>query len=162
MPDGLSISLFVFITLCFAAAMTGAAFRPGEWYEALDKPSWRPPNWVFPVVWTVLYGMIAVSGWLVWTTAEGSDATIPMIAWVVQIVFNALWSPVFFGLRRPDLGMIVLVALWISVAVTIVVFWPISSLAAGLLLPYIVWVSIAGALNWSVMKRNPRAHEMVV
>ncbi|MEM1344718.1 MAG: TspO/MBR family protein [Pseudomonadota bacterium] len=162
MLDIFSWSLFVFIIACFGAAMTGAFFGPGKWYEALDKPDWRPPNWAFPVVWMILYGMIAAAGYIVWTSAAPGEATIPMIAWGVQIVLNAAWSPVFFGLRRPDLGMIAVGALWLSIALCIVAFVPVSTLAAGLMVPYLVWVSIAAALNYSVMKRNPNAHELVV
>jgi len=160
--DGFSWSLFVFITVCFGAAMTGAFFSPGKWYEALDKPDWRPPNWAFPIVWTILYGMIAVSGWIVWTTAPAEALWGAMAAWGAQILLNACWSPVFFGLRRPDLGMIAVVALWISIAVNIAVFLPLSPLAAGLLAPYLLWVTIAAALNYSVWRRNPNAHELTV
>jgi len=162
MADAVPWSLFLFIAACFGAAFTGAYFRPGKWYEALDKPPWNPPNWAFPVVWTILYGMIAAAGWFALNAAPKGGALVPMLAWGAQIVLNATWSPVFFGLRRPDLGMIAVLALWLSIAVCIAVFWPISTLAAGLMVPYLVWVTIASALNWSVWRRNPRAHEIAV
>ena len=157
---GFSLSLFVFIAACFAAAMTGAFFGPGKWYDALQKPSWTPPNWLFPVVWTVLYGMIAAAGWIVWTTAAPGSAALPIALWVAQLVFNAGWSPAFFGLKRPGAGMVVVSLLWLSVAGCIVTFWPISWVAGALMVPYLVWVSIAAALNWSVWKLNPDAHKI--
>ncbi len=157
-----SLSLFVFIAICFAAAMTGAFFQPGKWYEALEKPPWTPPNWVFPLVWTVLYGMIAAAGWIIWRTAPGDAVTLPIAVWGVQILFNAAWSPVFFGLRRMDLGMVVVTGMWLSILGCIVVFWPISATAALLMVPYLVWVTIASALNWSVWRRNPDARNIAV
>jgi tryptophan-rich sensory protein len=159
MPE-FSLSLFVFIAICFAAAMTGAYFKPGKWYAALDKPSWVPPNWAFPVVWTLLYGMIAAAGWIVWTQPGTGIASLPILLWGVQIVLNAAWSPVFFGLKRMDLGMVVVSGMWISIAACIAAFWPLSPVAAALMAPYLVWVTIAAALNWSVWKRNPNAREL--
>ncbi|MEM9145158.1 MAG: TspO/MBR family protein [Pseudomonadota bacterium] len=159
MPD-FSLSLFVFIAACFAAAMTGAFFGPGKWYEALEKPGWVPPNWAFPLVWTVLYGMIAAAGWIIWSVAEPGQATVPLAFWALQLAFNALWSPVFFGLKRMDLAMIVVSAMWLAIAATILVFWPISTVAAALMVPYLVWVSIAAALNRAVWRLNPDAHKL--
>ena len=147
--------LFLFVAACFGAAFTGAYFRPGTWYAALDKPPWNPPDWAFPVVWTILYGMIAAAGWFVYAAAPPGEALVPVGAWALQIVLNAAWSPAFFGLRRPELGMIVVVALWLSVLACILIFWPISKLASGLMV-YLAWVS----LNWSVWRRNPNAHEI--
>ncbi len=159
MPD-FPLSLFVFIAACFAAAMTGAFFGPGKWYEALEKPSWTPPNWAFPVVWTLLYGMIAAAGWMVWTAAAPEAATLAIGLWVAQIVLNALWSPVFFGLRRMDLGMVVVSGMWLAIVGCILVFWPIDITAALLMVPYLAWVSVAAALNLAVWRRNPHAADL--
>lgn len=161
MPE-FSLSLFVFIAICFGAAMTGAYFRPGKWYAALEKPSWVPPDWAFPVVWTILYGMIAAAGWIVWSAPGIGLASLPILLWGLQIALNALWSPVFFGLRRMDLGMVVVTGMWITIAGTIAAFWPVSPLAAGLMAPYLVWTTIAAALNLSVWRRNPDAHKLAV
>lgn len=161
MPE-FSLSLFVFIAIVFAAAMTGAYFRPGKWYAALEKPPWTPPDWAFPVVWTVLYGMIAAAGWIVWSAPGMSVASLPVLLWGLQIVFNALWSPVFFGLKRMDLGMVVVSGMWLSIAACIVVFARIDLVAAGLMVPYLVWVSVAAALNLSVWRRNPGADKLAV
>lgn len=146
-------ALAAFVGLCVVVALSGIVFKPGAWYRALDKPSWTPPNWVFPAVWTVLYLMIAVSGWLVWSAV--GLAAVPFAVYGLQLVLNGAWSALFFGLRRPDLAFLNIVALWLGVALNIAVFAPISAAAAWLLVPYLVWVTVAAALNRSVWRRNP-------
>ena len=143
-----------FVGACSLAARMGAAFRPGDWYERLAKPSWRPPNWLFAPAWTVLYLTIAVSGWLVWRKSGLVGAALPLAIYLVQLVLNAAWSPIFFGLRRPDLAFIEITMLWLSIAVTIAVFRPISAAAAWLLLPYLAWVTFAAALNFTIWRLN--------
>jgi benzodiazapine receptor len=86
-----------FVGACSLAARMGAAFRPGDWYERLAKPSWRPPNWLFPPAWAVLYLTIAVSGWLVWRKVGFAGAVLPLAIYLVQLVLNAAWSPIFFA-----------------------------------------------------------------
>ena len=147
------LSLLPFLAACFVAALSGALFRPGDWYEHLAKPRWRPPNWLFPPAWSVLYVCIAVAGWLVWR--QGGDAASPALAvYGVQLLFNAGWSAVFFGLRRVDWAFGELLLLWLSIAATIAVFAPISTAAALLLAPYLAWVTFAGALNLSIWQLN--------
>jgi translocator protein len=146
--------LFVFGSASFAAASAGAIFRPGEWYSRLAKPRWRPPDWLFAPVWTLLYVMIALSGWLVWREKGLADAAVPLTVYAVQLVLNAAWSPIFFGLRRPGLAAIEIALLWASIVATILFFHPVSPAAAGLLGPYLVWVSFAAALNLSIWRRN--------
>ena len=148
------IALGVFITLNFLAASSGAFFRPGDWYEQLAKPGWTPPNWAFPVVWTVLFLMNAVSGWLVWQAA-GTGAGLALGVYAVSLVVNASWSAVFFGLRRMDLGLGVVVLLWVSILAIAFLFWSYSPVAAALQLPYLLWVTIATALNFTVLRMNP-------
>jgi tryptophan-rich sensory protein len=149
--------LLGFIAACFLAALTGAAYRPGDWYERLAKPSWRPPNRLFAPVWTVLYFLIAVSGWLVWREAGFAGAALPLAIYALQLVLNAAWTPLFFGLHRPDLGFLDIVLVWLSVAATIALFYPIHASAALLLLPYFAWVTFAAALNFAVWRLNPSA-----
>src|SRR5690606_1778716 len=151
------LMLLGFVAACFVAAMTGAFFRPGEWYERLKKPSWRPPNRLFAPVWTVLYVMIAVSGWLVWREAGFVGAALPLAVYAVQLVLTAAWTPLFFGLHRPDLGCIDIVLVWQSIVATIVLFMPIHVGAALLLAPYLAWVTFATALNHAVWRLNPSA-----
>lgn len=149
------IALPCFIAACFLAALTGAWFRPGEWYERLKKPSWRPPNWLFAPVWTVLYLMIAVAGWLVWREAGFAGARWPLAVYALQLILNAAWTPLFFGLHRPDLGLVDIVLVWGSIIATIVLVYPIHAGAALLLVPYLAWVTFASALNFAVWRLNP-------
>ncbi len=144
-----------FIAACFLVAMTGALFRPGEWYERLEKPSWRPPNRLFAPVWSVLYVMIAVSGWLVWREGGFAGAALPLAVYALQLVLNAAWTPLFFGLHRPDLGFLDIVLVWLSIVATILLFFPIHVGAALLLMPYLAWVTFATALNFAVWRLNP-------
>ncbi len=143
-----------FLLACFVVATTAAVFRPDAWYEALRKPSWNPPNWLFPPAWTVLYIMIAVSGWLVWRELGCAGAALPLAVFVVQLVLNGLWSPIFFGMKRLDLAFYELTILWVSIVACILLFAPISATAAWLLVPYLAWVSFAGLLNYTVWKLN--------
>lgn len=150
--------LIAFLGASFGAAATGVVFRPGEWYKQLDKPRWRPPDWLFAPVWTALYAMIALSGWFVWREAGFAGAVLPLSVYAAQLVLNAAWTPIFFGLHRPDLAMVEIAMLWASILAVIVVFHPITPVAAWLLVPYLAWVSFASALNLSIWRRNPAPH----
>lgn len=145
------IIFLVFLGGCFAAAATGALFPPGPWYDALKKPSWTPPNWLFPVAWTVLYIGMAVAAARVATTP---DPGLPLAFWGQQIALNALWSPVFFGLRRIGGALVVLALLWASVVATTILFFERDAVAGGLFALYALWVTIAGALNFAVWRLN--------
>ena len=147
-------SLAVFVALAVVAASSGVFFRPGEWYSALRKPVWTPPNWLFGPVWSVLYIMIAFAGWLVWSEAPSSLA---MWFWGAQLLINATWSGIFFGMRRMDLAFFDIGLLWLLVAGFIVTAATVSATAAWLFAPYLLWVTIAGALNWTVWRMNPNA-----
>jgi tryptophan-rich sensory protein len=142
----------IFLASCFAAGSTGALFEPGEWYKRLSKPSWTPPNWVFPVAWSTLYLCIAAAAARV-APLDGSQYAMAFFA--LQIALNTLWTPVFFGLKRMGAGLVVLVGLWIAVAATMGTFWSLDWIAGLLFLPYLAWVTIAGALNYSVWRLNP-------
>lgn len=148
------LMLIPFALACFVAAAMGAIFRPGEWYRGLDKPGWRPPDWLFAPVWTMLYLAIAVSGWLVWREAGFAGAAFPLAVYALQLLLNAAWTPIFFGLRRPDLALVEIAMLWAAIVATIVLFHPVSPTAAWLLVPYLAWVSFASVLNFSVWRRN--------
>lgn len=145
---------FIFLIACGAPAATGAMFEPGEWYEELDKPTWTPPKWAFPVAWTTLYLLMSIAAARVAPLDESGHA---MAFYAAQLAFNTLWTPVFFGKRNMRAGMIVLSILWAFVALTMFAFFARDTLAGWLLVPYLAWVTVAGALNWSVWKRNPGA-----
>ncbi len=148
---GTWVALIVFMALCAGVAYLGALFAPGAWHAGLSKPPWNRPNWVFGPVWTLLYIMIAVAGWLIWRNAPTSPA---MWFWVAQLVFNAAWSWLFFGLHRMDIAFADIVLLWLAILGFIVAAWPISMAAALLLVPYLIWVSFASALNYSIWSLN--------
>ncbi|MEO1686522.1 MAG: TspO/MBR family protein [Pseudomonadota bacterium] len=141
-----------------AAASTGAVFGPGEWYRDLAKPSWTPPDWLFPVAWMALYIMMTIAAWRVGSGLAGGEggavAAAGMAFWAAQITLNAIWSPLFFGIRRPDAAMIAVVGLWTAVVLTTILFALVDAIAGWLLAPYIVWVSYAAALNWRIVKIN--------
>lgn len=142
----------IFLLACAGAGATGGLFPPGPWYRALKKPSWTPPDWVFPVTWSVLYLCMAGAGA---RAAVQPDAALAMALWSLQIALNGLWTPVFFGLQKIRAGMVVLVALWVSVALTMIALWHVDWIAGALFIPYLVWVTIAGALNAAVWRLNP-------
>jgi benzodiazapine receptor len=144
-------SAAVITVLVAAAATTGSQYMPGPWYETLNKPSFTPPNWLFPVAWTVLYIMIAAAGWLVWRRSGLSAA---MAVWGLGLVLNALWSYLMFG--RHDIGgaLVNVAALWLSIAAFIVAAWAIDHRAALLFAPYLVWVSFATVLNFAIWRLN--------
>lgn len=144
----------IFIGLVVLAAASGAIFKPGPWYQELRKPSWTPPNWAFPTVWTILYMFIAYAGWSVW---EAAGWSLPLMFWGVQLVLNAMWSWLFFGMKRMDLALGDIGLLWLAIAGFIVTAWPVSQIAAVLFLPYLAWVTAAGLLNFSVRRLNTAA-----
>ena len=147
-----------FLAACGAAGATGSMFDPGSWYRDLDKPVWTPPGIVFPLVWVTLYVAMAYAAMrIAMIDAPASQGVGQALAfWAAQIAFNTLWSPVFFGLKRMRAAMVILCFLWLFVAATMVSFWMLDALAGALFVPYLVWVTIAGALNFSVMQRNPQ------
>ncbi|GIF73351.1 putative TspO/MBR-related protein precursor [Asanoa siamensis] len=122
-----------------------------EEYGALRQPAWAPPSWLFGPVWTVLYATIAVAGWLVWRRV---GFTLPLWAWTVQLVLNAIWTPLFFGAGRYGLAFADIVLLWAAIVATVVLFRRVHRPAAALLLPYLAWVTFAGALNLAVWQLN--------
>jgi translocator protein len=148
---GAILSLIVFLALVAAAAVTGMQFRPGEWYEALAKPEWTPPNWLFPPVWTALYIMIAVAGWRVWLAQGFGRAT---VIWAIALVLNAAWSYVMFGQHQIALAAVDITALWLAILAFILVARHVDALAAGLFVPYLAWVSYAAALNFAIWRMN--------
>jgi len=143
---------FTFLAACGAAAATGAMFQPGDWYEGLNKPRWTPPGFVFPLVWTTLYIAMSYAAMLVAQSGQGGQA---LGFWAAQIAFNTLWSPIFFGLHRMRAALVAMAGLWLFVLACVISFGQISLLAGALMMPYLLWVSIAGALNLSVLRRNP-------
>jgi len=126
-----------------------------EWYPALQKPGFTPPSWVFAPVWTVLYLMMGVALYLVWR--QGTDRPeirIALAAFAVQLILNGLWSLIFFGARAPGPAFVEIVALWLAIGVTVVLFYGVSRPAAALMVPYWAWVGFAAALNLGIWRLN--------
>ena len=127
----------------------------GDWYRDLHKPSWNPPNWLFAPAWTLILGCAGWSGYLAWTGthSDGEHGRLAVLFCALGF-FHLLWSPLFFKLKRPDFSLIEIPFLWLSILATIVVEAPISTSAAWLLAPYLVWVSFATVLNLAIVRLN--------
>ncbi len=149
-----ALALVGFLAVSFLPSVAGAFATPGAWYAQLDKPAWNPPAWLFGPVWTALYATIGVAGWLVWRRVGFAGASAAWVAFAAQLVLNALWSPLFFGLQRPGLALGGIVALWVAIVATVATFWRHDRVAGGLLLPYLGWVSFATALNFALWRMN--------
>lgn len=145
--------------MCEGAGLAGGIFTAGAistWYATLQKPSFTPPNWLFAPAWTTLYLLMAIAAFAVWRKGAGNQRVATALSYfLAQLVLNMMWSFVFFGLKSPLAGVAVIAGLWVAILVTIVKFFPVSKVAAILLLPYILWVSFAAALNISVWILNP-------
>lgn len=149
------LALAGWLLLCFAAAAMGGLFPPGDWYASLKKPDWNPPGWVFGPVWTALYVMMAVAAWLVWRRGGWTRQGRPLALFLVQLVLNAAWTPLFFGLHRAGLAFTGILLLWLAIAATLLAFRPVSRTAMLLLVPYLAWVSFAAVLNFTLWRLNP-------
>lgn len=159
------LALIAFLAISFAVAALGSLAtiqNVGGWYADAGKASWNPPNEVFGPVWTVLYTLMSVAAWLVWRERGRAAGTRRALsAYVVQLVLNAIWTPVFFGLY-PVIGvtalwiaLVIILALDVMVLVTMLRFWPVRRLAAVLLIPYWAWVLYATTLNAALAVMNP-------
>lgn len=149
------LALVGFVGLCLlvgaaAGAVTGTSVD--TWYPSLKRPPLTPPNSIFAPVWITLYVMVGVAGWLVWRRV---GATRPVRLWGWQLLANALWSPAFFGLRRPDLGLLVIAAMLVLIPLTIRAFARVRPTAAWLMAPYLAWTLFAAYLNTGFWWLNP-------
>jgi len=146
------LPLLVFFLATGAVAFFASRFKPGAWYQAQAKPAWTMPDAVFAPVWTVLYIAIALAGWLVWCAAGGWHIVLAL--WLLQLVLNALWSPLMFGLHRPLWALLDMAAL-LAVAIGFIVFAaPLDMAAALLFVPYALWLAFAALLNADLWYRN--------
>jgi benzodiazapine receptor len=151
------LSLIVFIILCFSVATFGSVLTNSSlksWYATIKKPSWNPPNKVFAPVWTVLYLLMAVAGSMVWERSPQKIFSVPIILFLIQLVFNVGWSVVFFGFRRPGWALFEILFLWIFIILTMLSFWTVFWVAGALFLPYLLWVTFASILNFSTWRLN--------
>jgi benzodiazapine receptor len=154
-------ALTVFVVLALAVGALGATFSPGlsatarQWYAALAKPEWLPPqNWFLPV-WVILYVMMGTAAWLIWRERYHRGRSTAIAAYALQLLLNALWPPLFFGLRNLDAGLFDIIALWLAIGWTLREFARVRAAAALLLVPYFLWVTLAAAMNLALWKLNP-------
>ena len=144
--------------LCLGVALINGSVTYPEiptWYASLTKPPWTPPNWVFPLVWSVLYAMMGVSLWLLWDrAADTARRRMAITLFFLQLVLNAAWSPVFFGLHHTRAALVIIVLLVAAIAATILAAWRTQRVAAWLLALYLVWVVYAATLNAGIVTLN--------
>jgi tryptophan-rich sensory protein len=145
------MTFYIFLIACCAAATTGIMFKPGAWYEALQKPRFTPPNWAFPVAWTVVYLLLAWVGYRL-TLLPNSEVVLAL--WSAQIALNTLWTPVFFGAHNTVAGMVIILVLWLVVAVMVFLAVRLDVITGLILFPYLAWLTVAAALNFSILRLN--------
>jgi translocator protein len=148
------LGLLGWIGISFTAAGIGALVTDPGWYQTLNRPDWAPPSWLFGPVWTVLYLLMGIAAWLVWTHKGFAGAPLALSLFIVQLVFNAAWSWLFFGFRRPGIAFAEIVLLWSLILATAIAFKTHRALAAWLLTPYLTWVTFAAVLNFALWQRN--------
>jgi len=153
-----AFKFIVSILICQIAGGIGSLFTSpaiSTWYAALQKPSFNPPNWLFAPVWTILFLLMGISLYLIWIRGfKNKETKIALFIFAVQLILNTLWSILFFGLKFPLYAFIEIIILWLAISLTIISFYKISKTAAYLLLPYILWVSFASYLNYSIWMLN--------
>ena len=158
----MSVSSIIRVTIACAISLSAGligslavADNFTTWYSTIEKPAFTPPNWVFGPVWTILYVLMGIAAFLVWQKGLGTAAVKVALTWfLVQLVLNVSWAPVFFGLHRIGLALVVITLLWAAIVTTTFYFLRVSRPAAVLLLPYLLWVSFATALNASIWHLN--------
>ncbi len=159
MKSGNAFKLVISIVACEVAGLIGAVFTTGAiptWYAALQKPAFTPPNWLFAPAWTTLYLLMGIAAFIIWRRGLADrQVRLALLIFCIQLVLNILWSVVFFGLKTPLYGLVVIILLWIAILITILRFRKISVAAAWIMVPYILWVSFATALNAGILILNP-------
>jgi tryptophan-rich sensory protein len=151
------VGLIGWLIVSFIGAAIGgaASIEAGPFYTQLVRPGWAPPPSIFGPVWTVLYALMGIAAWQVWRVAGFRAAGFALTLFLVQLVFNALWSWLFFRWHRGALAFVDILLLWALIVATLIAFWRISSLGGALLVPYLLWVTFAAGLNYSVWQLNP-------
>ena len=146
------------VSLCLMTGFVGSFSTMNSvktWYADLSRPSFTPPDWTFGVVWPILYVMMGISVFMIWNRGlDKRKVKVALGLFVLQLVLNGLWTPIFFGLHMIALALIEIVLLWIAILLTILVFWRISKAATFFLFPYILWVSFAAILNTALWYLN--------
>ncbi len=152
-----ALGLLGWVALTAVAAAIGglASTNDVNFYGSIVRPSWAPPAWLFGPAWTVLYLLLSISAWLVWRRHGFGAARSALTLFVVQLAANAVWTWLFFAWRQGGLALAELIVLWIMIAITIAMFYRLQRVAAALLVPYLLWVTFAGVLNFTLWRLNP-------
>lgn len=152
------IGFAAWLVVSFTAAGIGgaASIQAGPFYTQLIRPEWAPPPNLFGPVWTILYVLMGITAWLVWRAGGFRAARTALTLFLVQLAVNALWSWLFFGWHLGGLAFADIVLLWVLIVATLVAFWRARPWAGALLIPYLLWVSFASVLNYSVWQLNPQ------
>ncbi len=151
------MSWIAFVAITFGAAAIGGWFTGSSvktWYPGLLKPAGTPPSWVFGPVWSILYLLMATAAWLVWQERHSHDVWLPLGLFFGQLVLNAAWSLIFFGLRRPDLALVEILILLVAIVLTAISFSEYSRDAFWFMMPYLGWVGYATYLNFGLWRLN--------
>jgi benzodiazapine receptor len=152
------LGLVGWLVVSFAASAVGAvaSIQAKSFYSHLAQPAWAPPAGIFGPVWTVLYALMGIAAWLVWRSGGFRPNRKALTLFLLQLAFNSLWSWLFFAWHRGAWALADVLVLWILIVATLVSFWRLRPLAGALLIPYLLWVSFASALNYSVWQLNPQ------
>ena len=146
--------LIAFLIAITVGGIGGAATEIGPWYYSLIKPSWQPPDWAFGPIWTLIYITTGIAGVRAWRLGDARQRRLFLIALLINCVLNVLWSLLFFKMHRPDLALIEVVVLWLSIVPLILLPLRYSPRSSLLMLPYVVWVSVAAYLNLTIVRLN--------
>jgi len=152
------LGLVGWLLVSFAASAVGAvaSIQAKSFYSQLVQPGWAPPPGIFGPVWTVLYTLMGIAAWMVWRSGGFRPNRQALTLFLLQLAFNALWSWLFFAWYLGALALADIAVLWILIVATLVSFWRMRPLAGALLIPYLLWVSYASALNYSLWQLNPQ------
>lgn len=151
-----TLKLILSLALPQAVGGLGALFTFSsvrDWYLTINRPVWNPPNWIFGPMWTTLYVLMGIACFLIWKSEHPQKKQL-LTLYFVQLALNALWSPAFFGAQSPLLGLVVIIPLWAMILICIIQFKKVSTWASGFMVPYLLWVSFATALNAAIWWLN--------
>ncbi|MFC1565616.1 TspO/MBR family protein [Candidatus Neomarinimicrobiota bacterium] len=151
------IALVISIIIAQGSGLIGSVFTASSvntWFETISKPTWNPPSWIFGPVWISLYFLMGIAAYIVWLQKDISSVKIALWVYGIHLIFNSLWSILFFGLQNPQLAFFEIIILLILILITTVLFWKINNWAGALMIPYITWVSLAAFLNYTIWQLN--------
>ena len=151
------LPLLISILIVFSFGFIGSFFTTSSitnWYAFINKPLFSPPNWIFGPVWTLLYILMGVSAFLIWQKRDNLKTKPALIFYGIQLILNALWSIIFFGMHNPGLALLEIVILWLFILITLIKFYKINKTAGLLFIPYLAWVSFASILNYAIWILN--------